>query len=76
MQVSEAEARRIYQEMIRDELEMLRAQPEMRVQPYGAGGPTIRVRYCSRSELESVARRESERAVERLLRNKESTTEA
>lgn len=76
MPVSEAEARRVYREMVAEELEDLRSQPEMRVKPYGEFGDYYRAGECSSAELEAVARRNVERAVERTLRNKNATTEA
>ncbi len=59
-----------------DELAMLRASPNMRVKPHGEFGDTYRVAECDLSELEYVARRNVERAVERALRNANATTEA
>ncbi len=76
MGVSEAEARRVYNEMLDEELEELRQFPDMRVKPYGAFGDYFRAGECSRAELEAVARRNVELAVERTLRNKNATTEA
>ena len=73
--VSEQEARRVYREMVQEELDWLLQNPDMRVRPHPFG-PKRAVRDCSRSALEALARRETERAVERMLRNKDSTTEA
>ena len=76
MAVSEAEARRVRKEMERDALELLRSNPDMLVRPNGAFGDQRRVADCDLSQLEYVARRNVERAVERMLRNKNATTEA
>ena len=62
--------------MEREELAFLRSNPEMRVRPYGEFGPCRRVYECDQGELEYVARRNVERAVERALRTHDATTEA
>lgn len=72
--VDESEARRVFREMVSEELEELRKTPDMRVRPFGEFGREKLVRYCDDGQLEYVARRNVERAVERTLRNKESTT--
>ncbi len=69
-------ARRARQEMEQGELEILRSNPSMRVKPYGEFGDYMRVSECSSAELDSVARRNTERAVERALRSNNATTEA
>lgn len=73
--VSEQEARRVYREMVREELEWLQANPDMLVRPHPFGNKR-RAGDCDLSTLEALARRETERAVERMLRNKDSSTEA
>lgn len=73
--VSEAEARRVYREMVSEELAFLRANPDERVRPHPFGDE-CRAGDCDLSTLEAVARRLTERAVERTLRNKNATTEA
>jgi hypothetical protein len=76
VRVSEARARSAYQEMVRDEIAFLRSQPEMRVRPFGEFGREKRVVDCDSGQVEYVARRNVERAVERALRNKNAATEA
>ena len=76
MDASEQASRRAYQEMVAGELEMLRKMPTMRVKPYGEFGDTYTAGECSSAELDSVARRNVEIAIERTLRNKNATTEA
>lgn len=76
MHVSDSEARRVFCEMLSDEIEMLRSHPDMLVRPFGEAGPQKRVCFCDSGQIEYVARRNVERAVERTLRNKRSTTEA
>jgi hypothetical protein len=62
--------------MFADELAMLRANPSMRVKPHGEFGDYYLVSECDSSELDAVANRNVERALERALRNKNATTEA
>ncbi len=69
-------ARRARQQQERDEIDFLRSNPLMRVKPYGEFGDTYTVSECDSSELESVARRNTEKAIERALRNRNATTEA
>ena len=59
-----------------EELEFLRERPTMRVKPYGENGETFKVSECDSAELESVARRNVERAVERAIRSNNATTQA
>lgn len=75
MPVSDSEARRVYQEMVSEELEFLRANPDFRVRPHPFGDE-CRAGDCDLSTLEAVARRLTERAVETTLRNKDSVTKA
>ena len=76
MDASERASRRARQEMGSEELSMLRRSPEMREKPHGEFGDTLRAGECNTAELESVARRNVERAVERALRSNNATTEA
>lgn len=62
--------------MERDERAQLEMSPDQFVRPYGAFGDSMRVRDCSSAELDSVARRNTERAVERSLRNIGAVTQA
>lgn len=75
MPVSDAEARRVYKEMVAEELEFLRNNPDFMVRPHPFGREK-RSGDCDSSQLESIARRLTEQAVERTLRNKDSTTVA
>lgn len=62
--------------MYQGELDLLRANPEMRVKPYGEFGDYYRAGECNTAELEAVARRNTEKALERALRSYNATTEA